>query len=107
MSNFINSFQTLYSDDEFKRLSLLEMRNCTRLEVDVHGMTCHQAEQFINNLICLIRTPCNMTVIHGFKHGNAISKLIREKYNNQRIIKRVAGVKNKGITYLVISGKDQ
>lgn len=107
MSNFANSFCTLYSDDEFKRLSMFETRDCTMIEVDVHGMTCRQAEQFINNIISLIRIPINMRVIHGYNHGTAISKMIREKYQNKRIIKRIAGTKNKGITYLVISGKDQ
>lgn len=107
VSIFANSFCTLYSDDEFKRLTMLDMRNCTRIDVDVHGMTCHQAQQFISNIISLIRNPINMRVIHGYKHGTAISKMIREKYKNTRVIKRIAGTKNKGVTYLVISGTDQ
>ncbi len=103
MSKFIESLQTIYSSNELKRLICFEKDGQKVVKVDVHGMTCHLAQQYINNIINLSDSPMRLVVIHGFHHGTAISKMVRTTFKNERINQVGSAATNPGITYLDIA----
>lgn len=99
----MESLSVLYPVDDIHRLSFIHSADRPVLLVDVHGMKCRQAEQFINNIINLAHGSFTMTVIHGYNHGTAISDMVRNKLANSHIAKRSPDKYNQGITYLMIA----
>lgn len=103
MPGFMKSLQMLYSSDDVQRVTYVDTQELPVVSVDVHGMKCWQAEQFINNIINLFRNPLRLIVIHGYNHGTAILDMVRNKLQNNRISARYEDMYNRGITYLAIA----
>lgn len=103
MLKLMDALHILYTNDALQRLKYIDDTDRIVLQVDVHGMTCKQARQYINNIINLSDCPMRLAIIHGYKHGTAISELVRNSLENRRIMKRIMHKNNRGITYLDIS----
>ena len=96
--------QMIFRKEQVERIKVLETDpDAIYVVVDVHGMKCCQAKQFINNLINLARCKCVLTVIHGYKHGDAILNMVRNDLENKHITKKYLNNYNMGVTYLAIA----
>ena len=104
MSKFMSALHTLYTPDDLKRFKCVDTAGQATVWVDVHGMTCRQARRLIDNLINLSDCSLRLAVIHGYNHGTALSKMVRNDIDNKRILTRVGCKYNPGITFLDISG---
>ena len=106
-ADVINAIHTIYSDEDFNRLTYCNMAGHARALVDVHGMSVSAAMRFINNLINLVcammQYSFQLTVIHGFNHGTSLQKMVRHDLDNVHIKERITDDRNPGITRLVIS----
>lgn len=96
-------FSGIYTSKETRRIHVNETVTGISVVVDVHGMTCSQAKRFINNLINVARCPFILTVIHGYNHGTAILRMVRNELDNQHITRRFLDQYNQGVTYLAIA----
>ena len=73
MSNdLLKKFEFLFPKDDLKRLSVVN----GELYVDVHGMTCPEAQRFLRNVIALMKGDFSMYVIHGYNRGCAIKAML-------------------------------
>ena len=106
-TDIIKAIYTIYSDDDFNRLTYKSTEGHAKILVDIHGMTACDAKRHINNLINLVcaRTQdlFQMTVVHGFNHGTSLQNMVRHDLQNIHIRERIADERNPGITRLVIS----
>ena len=107
MASIIDTIYTLYSDDDCHRFTYSNNVGHTKALVDIHGMTCCAAIQYVNNAINIIsilsQDTCHLTVIHGYNHGTALQQMIRKDLTNDHIKERILDDSNPGITRLVIS----
>ena len=103
MLSLMEGVRRLYPAEDFRRLTYVQSSGEDVVSVDVHGMKCWQAKQFINNIINLSNRPFHLTVIHGYNHGTAIKDMVRNHLDNKRIMDRAADQFNLGITYLDIA----
>ena len=103
MPSMMEGMRSLYPVKDVRRLTYAQSSGGDTVLVDVHGMKCWQAKQFINNIINLSNRPFRLTVIHGYNHGTAIMDMVRNRLDNKRIMERAADQFNLGITYLAIA----
>ena len=92
----------VFTDAEINRMTLLTSleRDVEKIILDVHGMTCREAERFINNVVNITRGTCVVEIIHGYRHGTRIKEMLRQRFLNPKIIRIVGDQYNLGITYL-------
>ena len=64
MPSLIEGMRRLYPVEDVRRLAYTQSPGGDVVSVDVHGMKCWQAKQFINNIINLSNRPFHLTVIH-------------------------------------------
>lgn len=92
------------STQELNRLKITETSDgLLRITADVHGMTCHEARRFINNIINLVRVAFRLIIIHGYNHGTAIKDMLAWNFNNTHITERHPDPWNQGVTYMSIA----
>lgn len=92
------------STQEINRLKITETSDgLLRITADVHGMTCHEARRFINNIINLVRVAFRLIIIHGYNHGTAIKDMLAWNFNNTHITERHPDPWNQGVTYMSIA----
>lgn len=73
MDEMIKKFEFLFPKDDLKRFSIVN----GELYVDVHGMTCLEAQKFLKNVIALMKGDFCMYVIHGYNRGCAIKEMLQ------------------------------
>lgn len=100
MKENIERFEMMLSDKEMSRVSVSANDG---FYVDLHGMSCQQASRFLRNLIALVKTACEMTVIHGYNHGQALKDLVRKGGLSARVVKTESVDWNPGVTKLMIA----
>lgn len=94
----------VFSMRELNRLEITEeMDGTVRITVDVHGMTCHEARRFINNIINLVRIAFRLIIIHGYNHGTAIKDMLAQNFTNTHVAEQHADPWNQGVTYMSIA----
>lgn len=96
---------------DIKRLKMvLPEREFERIEesedgfiVDVHEFHRAETKRMINNMINIIKTPCVITVIHGYNRGTVLLQMIRTDMVNPKI-KKISTVEyNHGVTFLEVA----
>ncbi|MCL1914080.1 MAG: Smr/MutS family protein [Eubacteriaceae bacterium] len=73
-----------------------------KIEVDIHGMTVSEAKYKLERLIVSAAPNTEMTVIHGYRGGNALAEMVRKALKNKRIKQKILSM-NPGETTLLIS----
>lgn len=104
MATLMTTLHALYTPNELKRLKFKNKAGLFIVWVDLHGMPCSEAKRFIDNLINISNCPLILAIVHGFKHGTALSHMVRNDIDNKRILTRIVNGHNPGVTYLDISG---
>ncbi len=92
----------LFSIEQVDRIHITSdiYGNVSNIMIDVHGLTCKEAKQFIKNIINTVMGCCPVKVIHGYRHGINIKRMLRENFSNPYIMKIVGDCCNMGVTYL-------
>lgn len=72
------------------------------ITVDLHGMSCLEAQMVINNIIKMYRFSFTLDLIHGYNRGTAIKRLINQEIRNSRIVRKYCNSWNPGETFLCI-----
>ena len=92
----------IYTENMIERIQVLSSLEgkIEKIIVDVHGLSCQEARQFINNVINLSFGSCTVEVIHGYRHGTKIKEMIQEKFLNPYIKLIIPDQFNLGVTYL-------
>jgi len=73
------------------------------IDIDIHGMTVSDAKIKLERLIAAAPADITeITVIHGYKHGDALSNMVRKALKSKRIKQRIISL-NPGETVLVIT----
>lgn len=73
------------------------------VEIDVHGMTWHQAKIFIDSRINKAKKDTYvLRVVHGYHGGTKLKECIRKEYRNHPKVKRVEVGMNQGATDLIL-----
>ncbi len=94
----------IFTEEELSRISIQEPPDCVpHIIADVHGMKCHQAKRFINNIINVIKSAFRLDIIHGYNHGTAIKDMLAENLINNHISEKHQDSANQGVTHLVIA----
>ena len=99
-------FKMIFTEEQISRIKLVMRNDWARktIVVDVHGLTCKEAERFINNIINVTRASCIVEVIHGYRHGVSIKNMLSKTFKNPRVLLKVTEGANLGVTYLVTEG---
>lgn len=73
------------------------------IEVDIHGMNQFQAKTYLDSQLKKAKADTyRIRVIHGFRQGDALKKMIRTTYRQHpKVIKIEIGL-NQGITDLIL-----
>lgn len=74
------------------------------LEIDVHGMTKHQAKVYIDSKIkSAPKSVYRIRVIHGYHGGTELKTMIRKEYGgkNPKVVRLEMGL-NQGETDLIL-----
>lgn len=100
MKENMERFEVLLSDKDMERISVSENDG---FYVDLHGMSCQQAIRFLRNLIALVKTACEMTVIHGYTHGQALKEVVRKGNLSAKVVCTKSVAWNPGMTKLMIA----
>lgn len=94
----------VFTNEEIGRLTINEIdENNIRIVADVHGMKCSQARRFINNIINIVRTPFQLIIIHGYKHGTAIKDMFSRNFCNTHVSEKHLDSYNQGVTHMLIA----
>lgn len=75
------------------------------IELDLHGMNCHQAKSAIDSVLSKIDNGTyRVRLIHGYHGGTSLSRMIYEEYGygREERVKRIVNGSNQGITELII-----
>ncbi len=100
----VSRLALIFTESELRRISVQETpQGDTRIIADVHGMKCHEARLFINNIINIVRTAFQLIIIHGYNHGTAIKDMLAQSFSNRRIYKQFPDFYNKGVTNMFIT----
>lgn len=60
------------------------------ITIDIHGMIEPEAIVFLNNAIDGLETAVSeVTIIHGYRSGNILQTMVRNRYHHKRIKKKV------------------
>ena len=72
------------------------------VELDLHGANLHQAEIAVNAALKRSRGAYRIRIIHGYHGGQAIKKMLRERYSKHPAVLRLEYGMNQGETDLVL-----
>ena len=73
------------------------------IEIDVHGLTRDQARTHIDSRLKKANSSVyRIRVIHGYRGGTELRKMIRSVYKNHPKVKRIEFGMNQGATDLVL-----
>ncbi len=77
----------LYGEN-MNRINVVQSENeSISVELDLHGLRCHEAERTLRNVININKNlGFNLVVIHGFNHGVALKKMIRNAKLGDRVM---------------------
>lgn len=71
------------------------------IEIDLHGHTTDSARALLTSTLKELPSDVReVVVIHGYRQGNALQKLVRE-YKNKKVERKILGL-NRGSTIFVI-----
>lgn len=87
-----------------RTVTVCDRDNYVEVIFDAHGNTVREALQSMKNLINLIRCPFKLSVIHGYKHGQAIKTAVRTSFHSPRNCRMYTIYRNPGITCFWIEG---
>ena len=100
----INYMRMILSDSDLGRIDCYAGEDgMIYMELDLHGLSCKQAERFLKNAICVNRGAFVINAIHGFNHGTVIKRMIMKNNLSNRISRRYSPDWNPGQTYLTIA----
>lgn len=97
MKELMSKCEMVFPKEDMVRFSVFEDGN---LCVDVHGMSCIEAQRFIKNVIAMMRGEFSVYVIHGYNRGVAIKQMLRRVRLSARDYNVSAIVWNPGMTKL-------
>ena len=77
--------------------------NTPFVKVDLHGMTESEAIRLIDQALAKASpSTYQIQLIHGFRRGTVLQKMIRDYYQYDKKVKRIIPGDNPGITVLVL-----
>ena len=93
--------QMLFKKEWLDRITSKENEN--RITIDLHSLSCRDAEKLIKDTIALTRGEYIMEVIHGYNNGTALKETIINHKISNRISNRRSPSWNPGVTELAIA----
>jgi len=72
------------------------------IELDVHGMTVHQACAAVDAALRRAKGAYRLRVIHGYHGGTALRETIRQRYSADARVRRIELGLNQGQTDLIL-----
>ena len=97
------SFSCVFSDFELERIYIFYSAESTEIQVDLHGLSCREAERLVRTIIALIPNDhFSITLIHGFHRGQALKDLFTNTFSNNRVRQTISHSDNPGRTTLII-----
>lgn len=71
-------------------------------EIDLHNMSVTQARKYLKTFInSLDSNTKELRVIHGYKKGNQLQKMVRKEFKHKRVIRKILEL-NQGVTTLIL-----
>ena len=99
MNNDLVRMKTVFPDSDMNRIS----EDGDGYVVDLHGKHKYEARVLLNNIINITMHPFNLAVIHGYKQGITLKKMIQEETINPRIVEKKSSPYNMGLTFLTVA----
>lgn len=94
----------ILTKEDGKRISYKEDENGLTITVDVHGCSVKKAEWLIRNIIAVVhQIAFTLLVIHGYVHGTKILEMIRNDFENSRVVTIRRYQVNNGETELAVA----
>lgn len=92
----------IISGNEFYRVKIEERNDIQYVIVDLHGMSCREANRIVRSIIAMFLFPFVLVLIHGYNSGTALKEMIRNSVANPRIQSKQSPSENPGITYVTV-----
>ncbi len=91
-----------FSESYFKRFRLIcsEEGLITQIMLDVHGLSCQEVKELVEDIIMITGGHYMIEVIHGYRNGTKIRDMLRKNYINSKICYIDTNPINRGVTYL-------
>lgn len=72
-------------------------------EIDLHNMSVIEARRYLKTIInSLDSSTKELRVIHGYKSGSDLQKMVRKEFKHKRVIRKILEL-NQGVTTLILS----
>ena len=91
----------LFTKELLGRISYPEQEDM--VVIDLHYLTCRDAEKLVKNVIALTDGSFTMELIHGYNSGTKIKELLYTSEISSRIKDRKSPGYNLGVTQLTIA----
>ena len=79
-----------------------DMKDCEKTTIDLHGLRVEQAEEeLVVFLDGLPKTIKAVEVTHGYSHGTALKRMVKQDFYHWRVVDKQAGY-NPGATWLLL-----
>lgn len=109
MQDFEVRFNFVFSEIDMRRICVKYSSNSNHvdlpeIQVDLHGLTCSEANRFVRNIIALFPNDSfSLILIHGYHHGQAIKTMLSSSFTHSRISTSISNQNNPGrTTYTII-----
>lgn len=80
----------------------MKAKECESAEIDLHGLLVDEAEmRLIELLNSLPKTVRRVQVTHGYRHGTAIKRMVKDDFYHWRVKEKRVGL-NAGTTLLIL-----
>lgn len=71
-------------------------------EIDLHYMSVIEARKYLKTIINSLDTNTKeLRVIHGYKRGNDLQKMVRKEFKHKRVTRKILEL-NQGVTILML-----
>jgi DNA-nicking Smr family endonuclease len=97
----MNKLNFLFKKEWLDRITIGKEEN--KITIDLHYLTCKEAEKLVKNTIALTKGEYTMDLIHGYNNGTAIKQLIHNEKLSDRVQKKICPQWNPGLTELLIA----
>ena len=97
----VTKINFLFKKEWIDRIVTNEEEN--KITIDLHYLSCKDAEKLVKDTIALTSGSYIMEVIHGFNGGTALKQTMYNHTISNRITKRTSPAWNPGITEFAIA----
>ena len=102
MNRTEQKLKMLFTKDVCDRITFTEKDNKENIQIDLHTLSCKEAERLVKNVIAVASEEFELELIHGYTHGTALKSMINSHKLSDRVSNKYGLAYNPGVTRMTI-----